>query len=52
LLDWKDLSDEERRRVAELVGEGRIADDGGLLIKLAAGCSPRRKADAPQSPAG
>ena len=34
-LDWKDLSDEERRRVAEPVGEGRIADDGGKLkIKI------------------
>ena len=30
-LDWKDLSDEERRRVAEPVGEGRVADDGGAL---------------------
>ena len=30
-LDWKDLSDEERRRVAEPVGEGRVADDGGRL---------------------
>ena len=30
-LDWKDLSDEERRRVAEPVGEGRVADDGGGL---------------------
>ena len=34
-LDWKDLSDEERRRVAEPVGEGRVADDGGKLkIKI------------------
>ena len=34
-LDWKDLSDEERRRIAEPVGEGRVADDGGRLkIKI------------------
>ena len=35
-LDWRDLSDEERRRIAEPVGEGRIANDGGRLrTKLA-----------------
>ena len=30
-LDWNELSDEERRRVAEPVGEDRLADDGGRL---------------------
>ena len=35
-LDWRDLSDDERRRIAEPVGEGRIANDGGRLkTKLA-----------------
>ena len=30
-LDWNELSDEERRRIAEPVGESRFADDGGRL---------------------
>ena len=35
-LDWRDLSDDERRRIAEPVGEGRIANDSGRLrTKLA-----------------
>src|SRR4051812_4893809 len=35
-LDWQDLRDDERRRIAEPVGEGRIAnDDGRLKTKLA-----------------
>ena len=35
-LDWQDLRDDERRRIAEPDGEGRIANDSGRLrTKLA-----------------
>src|SRR5262249_8496053 len=30
-LDWNDLGDDEKRRIAQPVGEGRIADHGGRL---------------------
>jgi len=36
-VDWNDLSDEGRRKVAEPGGEGKIANDGGKLSKLIAG---------------
>lgn len=31
--DWAELTDAERRKVADPSGEGKIADDGGLLKK-------------------
>ena len=35
VLDWEDLSDDERWCIAEPVGQGRLADDGGKLkIKI------------------
>ena len=36
-LDWQDLRDDERRRIAEPVGEGRIANDSGRLKTKLAG---------------
>ena len=44
-LDWKDLSDEERRRVAEPVGEGRVADDGGAHRSRSGALSSRLALD-------
>lgn len=32
-VDWEDLSDEERRKVADPSGEGKISGDGGKLKK-------------------
>ena len=51
-LDWDALSDEERRRIAEPVGESRIADDGGRLkVKIEPRHEPARNGD-PNSPGG
>jgi len=32
-VDWKDLNDEERRKIADPSGEGKISDDAGTLKK-------------------
>lgn len=32
-VDWEDLTDEERRKVADPSGEGKISNDGGKLKK-------------------
>ena len=31
--DWEEMRDDERRAIATPAGEGRIADDGGLLVR-------------------